>query len=118
MGAPMNSPEQRRDVRTAIMLTAIERAELEDRARAHGLTLSEFVRRQALGIVTPAAAIKTQSRSVLATALLRLGVNLNQITKHMNAGRAESIQLPALIGDIRAHIDRLTQHESRRNRAG
>ena len=118
MGAPRKSPDRKRDVRTAVMLTAIERAQLEERAHACGLTLSEFVRRQALGRAMPAASIDHRARSVLAAALLRLGVNLNQITKHMNTGRSESFQLPALIDDIRAHIDTLTRHESGRNRAG
>lgn len=117
MGAPRKSPDAKRDVRTAVMLTAIERAQLEERASACGLTLSEFLRRQALGRAMPASAIDNRARSVLATALLRLGVNLNQITRHMNAGRADSFQLPALIDDIRAHIDRLT-HDASRNRAG
>ena len=116
MGAPRKSPERKRDIRTAVMLTAIERAELEERARVCGVTLSEFVRRQALGRAMPASAIEHRARATLATALLRIGVNLNQLVRHMNAGRAESIQLPALIGDIRAHIDRLT-HDAGRNRA-
>lgn len=116
MGAPRKSPDRKRDVRTAVMLTAIERAQLEERASTCGLTLSEFLRRQALGRAMPAAAIDNRARSVLAAALLRLGVNLNQLVRHMNAGRAESVQLPALIGDIRAHIDRLT-HDAGRDRA-
>lgn len=117
MGAPRKSSDRKRDVRTTIMLTAIERAELEERARACGLTLSEFLRRQSLGRAMPAGAVERRSRATLATALLRIGVNLNQITRHMNAGWTESVQLPGLIGDIRAHIDRLT-HDAGRNRAG
>ena len=56
MGAPRKSPDAKRDVRTAVMLTAIERAQLEERARLCGLTLSEFLRRQALGRAMPAGA--------------------------------------------------------------
>lgn len=117
MGAPLKSPEAKRDVRTAVMMTAIERAQLEERAGACGLTLSEFMRRQSLGRAMPAAAIDNRTRSLLATALLRLGVNLNQITRRMNAGRLDSFELPNLIADIRAHLERLT-HESGRDRTG
>ena len=69
MGAPRKSPERKRDIRTAVMLTAIERAELEERARVCGVTLSEFVRRQALGRAMPASAIEHRARATLATAL-------------------------------------------------
>lgn len=117
MGAPRKSPERKRDVRTAVMLTAIERAQLEERAAACGLSISEFMRRQSLGRAMPAAAIDNRARSALATALLRLGVNLNQITRRLNAGRSDSYELPSLIEDIRTHIARLT-HEPDRNRAG
>lgn len=91
MGAPRKSPERKRDARTAVMFTAIERAQLEERAAECGLTMSEFIRRQSLGRAMPASAIDRKGRATLATALLRLGVNLNQVTRHMNAGRAEGL---------------------------
>ncbi|PJN94192.1 hypothetical protein CNY89_15975 [Amaricoccus sp. HAR-UPW-R2A-40] len=55
-------------------------------------------------------------RAALATALLRLGVNLNQIARHMNAGRAAPSYLPALIEDIRRHVERLVDDEPGRDR--
>jgi hypothetical protein len=84
------------------MLTEAERAELETRVRATGLTMSEFVRRRALGVPLPASAGDQRTRALLATALLRLGVNLNQIAHHMNAGRSEAFFLPELITDTNA----------------
>ena len=98
------------------MLTLRERAELEQRATTFGLTVSEFVRRQTLGRPLPAHVAEQQTRATLATALLRLGINLNQITRHMNAGRFAPYHLPELINDIRGHVDRLTRDESRRDR--
>lgn len=115
MGRPKKSPDDLRDVRTAVMLTEAERAELEQRASAYGLTLSDFIRRQTLGRQLPAGVAEQRTRAVLATALLRLGVNLNQITRHMNAGRSPPFHLPDLINDIRGHVDRLTRDESGRN---
>lgn len=118
MARPKKSPDDLRDVRTAVMLTERERAELEQRASTFGLTLSEYLRRQALGRALPAYAGDQRSRAVLATALLRIGVNLNQIAHHMNAGRREAFFLPELINDIRRHVDRLTRDEPGRDRHG
>lgn len=116
MGRPRKSPDALHDVPTTVMLTAAERAELEQRAHAFGLTLSEFIRRRTLGQPLPAAVAEQRTRAALATALLRLGVNLNQITRHMNAGRGAPSHLPALIADIRGHVDALTHDEPGRNR--
>jgi Bacterial mobilisation protein (MobC). len=100
------------------MLTEAERAQLEQQASLFGLSLSEFVRRRTLGLPMPATAAEQRTRAALATALLRLGVNLNQIAHHMNAGRSAPSHLPELITDIRTHVDRLTDDEPRQNRTG
>jgi hypothetical protein len=118
VGRPKKSPDQVRDRRAAIMLTDIERAELEQRADAFGVSLSEYVRRQSLGRAMPARVADDRTRAALATALLRLGVNLNQIARHMNAGRFAPPHLGELIEDIRSHVAQLTSHEPRQDRAG
>lgn len=118
MGRPRKSPEELRDVRTAVMLTEQERAELEQRASTFGVTLSEYMRRQTLGRPMPASVADRRNRATLATALLRLGVNLNQISRHMNAGRFAPPYLPELIEDIRGHVERLTRDEPDRDRRG
>lgn len=117
MGRPKISPEKRRDVMTQFMLTAQERAELESRAAALGLTLSEFIRRRTLGVPLPPQSADRQTRDKLATSLLRIGVNLNQITKHMNAGRHAPPELPAVVATINTHLKILT-NEPRRDHAG
>lgn len=116
MGRPKKSPDDLRDVPTTVMLTERERAELEQRASAYGLTLSEFVRRQTLSRPMPAHVAEQRTRAGLATALLRLGVNLNQITRHMNAGRSAPHHLPDLIDEIRGHVDRLSRDEPGQDR--
>lgn len=118
MGRPKKSPEDLRDTPVHVMLTMTERAQLEQRASTYGLSVSEYVRRQTLGRPLPASVADQHTRATLATALLRLGVNLNQITRHMNAGRPAPFHLPELLNDIRGHVDRLTRHESRRDRNG
>lgn len=118
MARPKKSPDTRRDVQTTVLYTAEERAQLEQRAAAFGLTLSEYMRRQTLGRSLPAGVAEQHNRAVLATALLRLGVNLNQIARHMNAGRFAPSYLPHLIEDIRGHVERLSRDEPGQDRRG
>lgn len=53
MGRPKLSPQEKRDCRVQAMFTMQERAELEARAEALGLSLSEFIRRRTLGVALP-----------------------------------------------------------------
>jgi len=112
MGRPKLSPQDKRDSRVQTMFTMQERAELEARAEAVGLTLSEFVRRRTLGVPLPPQSADRQTRDKLATSLLRIGVNLNQITKHMNAGRHAPPELPAIVATINTHLQILTADEA------
>ena len=117
MGRPQKSPDERRDHRTAVMLTMAERAQLESRAASVGLTISEYMRRRALHVPLPPQAADRHVRDKLATALLRIGVNLNQITKHMNAGRNAPPDLPALVATIQTHL-KILNDEPRRDHSG
>jgi hypothetical protein len=114
MGRPKLSPQDKRDSRVQTMFTMRERAELEARAEAVGLTLSEFIRRRTLGVPLPPQSADRQTRDKLATSLLRIGVNLNQITKHMNAGRHAPPDLPAIVATINTHLQILTADDAPR----
>lgn len=114
MGRPKLSPEERRDCQTTVLYTMRERAELETRAAAVGLNLSEFIRRRTLGVPLPPQSADRATRDKLATSLLRIGVNLNQITKHMNAGRHAPPDLPAIVATINTHLKILTADDSPR----
>jgi len=115
MGRPLKSPQDKRDCRVAVMLTMAERAELESRAQGLGLTISDYIRRRALGVPLPPQAADRRVRDKLATSLLRIGVNLNQIAKHMNAGRHAPPELPSLVATIQTHLNVLTNESSRDN---
>ena len=66
------------------------------------------MRRRSLGYRLPAALGRAApSVAALAVALLRLGVNLNQIARHMNAGRGAPPDLSALIARIDALLDQI-----------
>jgi hypothetical protein len=111
MGRPKNSPETQRDNLLQVRLTAIEKVGLEGRAASVGLSVSEFVRRRALGVPMPPQAADRATRDKLATALLRIGVNLNQITKHMNAGRHAPPELGGVLATVNACLNTLMADE-------
>ncbi|WP_267426729.1 hypothetical protein [Methylobacterium sp. GC_Met_2] len=106
MARPRKATEERRDQLLHVRLTTAERAELDRTAHALGLTTAEFLRRRSLGYRLPPAHGEQQATAALATALLRIGVNLNQHTHHVNAGRApHAAKLADLINRINAMLD-------------
>jgi hypothetical protein len=108
MARPKKAPEDRRDDRLNPRLTSAERAEIERNAAALGLTPSEFIRRRALGYRLPASVAVQRQTATLATALLRIGVNLNQLTHRANIGREpQEDYLRSLADQISAVLDRI-----------
>jgi hypothetical protein len=108
MARPRKAPEEKREDRLNPRLTTAERAEIEQHAAILGVSPSEFVRSRSLGYRLPASlAVQRHvaALAALAVALLRLGVNLNQIARHMNAGRGAPPDLSALIVRIDALLD-------------
>jgi hypothetical protein len=107
MGRPRKSPEERRQNGPNPRMTTAERAEVERNAAILGVSPSDFVRRRSLGYRLPAALAVQRHLAALAVALLRIGVNLNQIARHMNAGRGAPPDLSALIARINAILDQI-----------
>lgn len=109
MARPKLSAEKRLDHIIRARVTMIEHVQIEHAAAAHGLSMSDFVRRRSLGYRLPPMAAKMKRVALASTALLRLGVNLNQIAKHANAGQGVAVgELNALIVRINAEMDKLT----------
>lgn len=104
MGRPKKSPEDLRDAYVRVRLTEIERAEIEDRASAYGLSLSEYMRRQSRGRPLPPRVVEQRTRAALATALLRIGVNLNQIARAANRGQGLPHDFPEVLAEVRAAL--------------
>jgi hypothetical protein len=111
MGRPRKAANELRDVPVTIMVTEEERARIEQLAGP--LTMSEFLRRRAFGRPMPANATEQKNTAALTTALLRIGVNLNQIAHRLNAGHRDTFGLVDLLADIRFHIERLSRDEPR-----
>lgn len=99
IGRPRKAPdEQRSESLPAVRVTAAERVFVEAQAAEAGLSLSDYCRRLILRrAIGPARSTSDEAALV---ALNRVGVNLNQIARHANAGRA----LPAQLDDTLAQV--------------
>ena len=107
MGRPTKAPEEQRVNGPNPRMTIAERVEVEQHAAILGISPSDFMRRRALSYRLPAALAVQRHVAALAVALLRIGVNLNQIARHMNAGKGAPPELLALIDRINALLDQI-----------
>jgi hypothetical protein len=105
MARPKKAPEERRVNGPNPRFTLAEKVEIEDNAAALGVSASDFIRRRSLGYRLPATLAVQRHQAAQAVALLRLGVNLNQIPRHMNAGRGAPPDLSALIARVDGLLD-------------
>jgi hypothetical protein len=107
MARPRKAPEERRVSGPNPRMTMAERVEIEQQAAILGISPSDFIRRQALGYRLPATLAVQRHQAAQAVALLRLGVNLNQIAHRMNAGRDAPPDLSDLIARVDAMLDQI-----------
>jgi hypothetical protein len=104
MARPKKDFDQVRGRPLGVRLTPEERAQINELATAHGITAAEFMRRRSLGHRLP----PVEQEARLATALMRIGVNLNQLTRHANEGRGlPAAPLYQLLGRINAAMDEI-----------
>jgi hypothetical protein len=98
MARPAKDANERRGAQVKIRLTEAEHDFLSESAAAAGLTVSELVRRRALGVrVQPSP---TRSEAALVSELHRIGVNVNQLARSVNRGR----DLPDFWAEIGADL--------------
>lgn len=109
-GRPSKSQGESRSEFVRLRLTIGERDRIEQQADAAGLPLSSYCRRVLLGHkVRPA--ITAVDAAALAD-LNRVGVNLNQIARHLNARGAVPADLDDALADIRRAIELLAEREA------
>lgn len=110
MARPPKSPDERRAARLpGPRLTDAELLHIEAQAAAAGLGLAEYVRRCVLGRrVDPARPVADDQ---LLLELNRVGVNLNQIARALNADRPERADLAAALGELRVVLAQMVCHE-------
>lgn len=106
MARPSLRPEERRDDRLPnLRVTAVERALIEEKAAAAGLTLVEYCRRAIFKSQVPPRRGTTDQ--ALLVELNRVGVNLNQIAHRVNAGRNLPPDFPDVLADVREAIEKV-----------
>ena len=103
MGRPTKSPQERHSETVRVPLRPADHARLQDMADKAETTITDFVRASALGqkftvIQSDAPDFETVEQ------LRRIGVNLNQIAKAMNAQKTVA---PSELLAVCAKLDRL-----------
>lgn len=95
-----------------VRTTDTEFSQMKDIAKARGLSISELVRRAALGTRMPARTFDANHAAALARALGelgRVGGNLNQLVRLANSGRitGREDELANVLADVGALRSRL-----------
>lgn len=111
MARPPLRPEERRDDRLPnLRVTSAERALIEERASKAGLTLVEYCRRAVFK--SRIAPVRTSTEQALLVELNRVGVNLNQIARRVNAGRNLPPDFPDVLAEVREAVRKVMAHGS------
>lgn len=103
MPRPKIDPTKRRTSQVSVAVSPAELAALQVKADQSGMTVTAFTRSAALSrklVSTPRSSVDFETRQELR----RIGVNLNQITKALNARRDA---LPASLVQTCAKLDAL-----------
>ncbi len=88
-GRPKKQEHEKRNARLpAVRLTTAERIDLEQKAEAAGVDLSEWVRQQLTAAPVKRMTPQRVSASLI-TELSRIGNNVNQVARSLNRGRDE-----------------------------
>lgn len=116
MARPKLSPDERRDEIILFRCTLAEKAQIEEFASAFGMPISEYIRKRSLKKKMPAHAVERLERAKLATGLIRIGNNLNQVTKYFHTGRPTPALLDSVLSDIRHCLDKLMKEEDANTR--
>ena len=110
MPRPKKSELERRSAQVNVRLTVNELARLDQSAQETGLKLGTYVREAALRGRVIAQIRKVGSRSDLRllASLTRIGVNLNQLTRHAHGQGGLSANIAQRLQDLLTRIDALT----------
>ena len=101
-GRPKRKPEEGPKVQVGFQVTSVERDRIREAASQAGLSVSEFLRRRALGRpVVPLADAAARK------ALRRVGVDLNRLARRAGSGGATEAEARAAIDDVRAALARV-----------
>lgn len=108
---PKKQQQEARSERLNLRLQPDERADIEARAVALGITPSDYARRLVIGGRLASVVAKKADPS-LVLAINRAGVNLNQIARTMNSGAGHvPLDLADTLERINRLLDRLQEDE-------
>lgn len=107
---PLPSAERKDDRLPNLRVTAAERANVERKAEAAGLSLVEYCRRSIFRSKF-APRLPTADQALLAE-LNRVGVNLNQIAHKVNSGRSLPPDFPDVLAEVREAVRKVLAHGS------
>lgn len=108
-GRPSLAVAESRVDRVAFRLTTDELARVQAEAERAGVSVSEYCRAAALG-----QRVRVRSAPDLSAALVslnRVGVNLNQIARTLNAGQPVPADLDEVLAEVQAAVERLAEIE-------
>lgn len=105
MARPRLEPDEQRAERFSVRFTAAERVFLEQQAATADIAVAELLRRRALAL--PVQPRQARADAALLSELNRVGVNLNQIARNMNAGRRERLDVDGIMHELRGVLSRL-----------
>lgn len=86
-------------------VTLAEKNHCLEQAALAGLSEAEYVRRRSVGYKVPPAPSKADA--TLLMELNRIGVNLNQLARHANAGKVMSHSIHALLGEVKTLLEKV-----------
>lgn len=110
MARPKKNIEDLHCHSASVRFTTAEYVRLQHTARSMNISVSEFIRRRALGHRLPPVSSDQELIAKLTNALLRLGVNLNQVAKIANIKeKVLSNMLYDLIVRINEKMDELDE---------
>lgn len=108
-GRPKKAALAARDSRVAFRVTGAELEAIGREADAAGVSLSAYCRRVVLRHrVAPAASV---TDAAALAALNRVGVNLNQVARHLNIHGALPVDLAETLAEVRAAVEVLAGEE-------
>ena len=107
MARPRKQPQEARRAVYALRLTAQERHALDAVAAAQGQSPAAYLRSRLTGVAVPRSVVPALDPALL-VALSRIGSNLNQIARRLNAGDAlQPDELPEALQDLASALDRI-----------
>ena len=110
MARPTKEPHEKRLETARFRVSLAEHEYIREQARNAGMTPTDYMRARTLGHRVAPAPGTSAADPALVSELNRIGVNLNQITKAINAGRGLPHSLEAAAAELRETLRRVLAH--------